>query len=753
MAEDREKIRVSFRVSSEASDAFAVVSVKGREALNELYVFDIVFSSTVTDLDLDRTLAARPELTLYPPGRQPLVYHGTLAALEYLHQHQDRAYYRAKLTPRLWLLTQLQGHRVHLDRGVRDFVADTLKDGGLDDGDFEFRLFQEYPARPLVCQYHETHFDFVSRWLEYYGLCFFFEQGPDQEKMIVTDTRLAHQYLPGWETVLYAPPEDLIQPADSPTVGYFVERRQAGPGAVMVKDYNYQRPGLDLLSRSSEPSDGEGLVYLYGEDFPDPDQGRLLVRVRNEEMRIQQAHYQGVGGACGLRPGCLFKLEGHFRPELDHDYLTASVEHRYQAEGAWSGATDDGNGRTGYHNIFSAINIERQYRPQRRTRWPRINGLLPARIDATGSGQYAELDAQGRYKVKLAFDRQSRPGGKNSPPIRMIQPYQGQNWGIHFPLHKDAEVMICFVDGNPDRPVIVGAAPNPETPSVVTERNRTQALLTTAGQNQFHINDRENHNRVHLRTPHQNTHLRLGAGEDDPDGIVMKTQGHRRVTVGKSDFQQVSGRYRETIGGDQTQTVGGDHVLKVKGDAKHVFQSGYDHKVVGDQVRMNTGPITLVTPKATDTYGKRTVTADDVHLTTTSPASRNSDSLEVKIKATDSVSLNFITSWGLTGFSHKNTLFSLEYDTLSTGLTLAAAKVYIGFCINLYLTRKDTTGLDFGIQLLKLGYCKNKVEMMAGKSDNCLDNWLNKGKDNESDGIKNTNSGSKNDVAAKTDVD
>jgi hypothetical protein len=313
--------------------------------------------------------------------------------------------------------------------------------------------------------------------------------------------------------------------------------------------------------------------------------------------------------------------------------------------------------------------------------------------------------------------------------------------------------MIGFVDGNPDRPVIVGAAPNPETPSVVTERNRTQALLTTAGQNQFHIDDRENHNRVHLRTPHQNTHLRLGAGEDDPDGIVMKTQGHRRVTVGKSDFQQVSGRYRETIGGDQTQTVGGDHVLKVKGDAKHVFQSGYDHKVVGDQVRMNTGPITLVTPKATDTYGKRTVTADDVHLTTTSPASRNSDSLEVKIKATDSVSLNFITSWGLTGFSHKNTLFSLEYDTLSTGLTLAAAKVYIGFCINLYLTRKDTTGLDFGIQLLKLGYCKNKVEMMAGKSDNCLDNWLNKGKDNESDGIKNTNSGSKNDVAAKTDVD
>ncbi|MCI5224989.1 MAG: hypothetical protein D3924_20555, partial [Candidatus Electrothrix sp. AR4] len=145
---------------------------------------------------------------------------------------------------------------------------------------------------------------------------------------------------------------------------------------------------------------------------------------------------------------------------------------------------------------------------------PSFSGALNARIDGHGSGEYAELDEQGRYKVILPFDTSGRGEGKASAWLRMMQPFTGQGYGMHFPLRKGSEVLLTFVDGNPDRPIISGAVPNPETRSVVDAENQDRSGFQTAGGSSFYSDDRPGHQNMMLKAGDNSSGLRIGAGSD-----------------------------------------------------------------------------------------------------------------------------------------------------------------------------------------------------------------------------------------------
>ena len=123
---------------------------------------------------------------------------------------------------------------------------------------------------------------------------------------------------------------------------------------------------------------------------------------------------------------------------------------------------------------------------------------MNAKVDASGSGQYAEIDEQGRYKLKLPFDRSESKGGKASRWVRMAQPYAGSDYGMHFPLHKDIEVLLTFIDGDPDRPIIAGSVPNPETGSPVTAQNLTKSMMRSCGANELHFDDQKGEENIFL---------------------------------------------------------------------------------------------------------------------------------------------------------------------------------------------------------------------------------------------------------------
>jgi type VI secretion system secreted protein VgrG len=282
------------------------------------------------------------------------------------------------------------------------------------------------------------------------------------------------------------------------------------PSHVLLKDYNYRKPQIEMKANAAASPEGFGTYYSYGDHFKTPDEGHALAAVRAEEILCRVKTWQGTSGVLNLEPALMFILVDHPLSGWNGRYMVVSVTHTGYQPGAGAKSAhlaDD----LGYRNNFTAIRADTQWRPERITPKPRICGVMHATIDGETSGQYAEIDAMGRYKVKLPFDLSDSRDGKASRFIRMAQPYSGAEYGMHFPLHKGVEVLLAHLDGDPDRPIIVGSVPNPDTASPVTGGNNTQCAIHTGGGNKITIEDTEGTQRIALCSPTSSTFFTMGA--------------------------------------------------------------------------------------------------------------------------------------------------------------------------------------------------------------------------------------------------
>jgi type VI secretion system secreted protein VgrG len=234
---------------------------------------------------------------------------------------------------------------------------------------------------------------------------------------------------------------------------------------------------------------------------------------------------------------------------------------------------------------------------------------MNAKIDAAGSGHYAELDAQGRYKVTLPLDTSGRSGGKATTWLRMAQPYGGTDHGMHFPLHKGTEVLLTCIDGDPDRPIIQAAVPNPETPSLVSENNPTQCCITTGGQNRIHMEDMKGGERILMHSPKSNTWLRMGTPNDPPaaaweheseggeaqSGVKLHTDAHIEVFAGSE---------ATTLFGNEFKFVGGSSEQVIVGNDTKIFLIFKEDIVAGLETGLKMGGQLEFTPLHTVLHGE-----------------------------------------------------------------------------------------------------------------------------------------------------
>ena len=524
MAIDETK-RFTFVSQGLPEDTFAVVEFKGTEGLSRLYEFDITLASDDPEIDLKGVLQ-NPAILTIKGSDQYLPIHGILGQFEQLHEVKGRYFYRALLVPRLWQADLYRENQLFLDKTVPDIIEEILKQAGLTTQDYELKLTRSYHQWEYICQYGETDFDFISRWMEREGIYFFFQQGEDNEKLIITDSSTAHEDIRGDSTIPFSPPSGIVPEKEA--IMAFICRQKRLPNKVILQDYNYRKPSLDLKAEAEVDSSGRGDVYFYGEHFKTPEQGNELAKIRAEEIRCRENVFHGEGTAPNLCPGFFCELEDHYRQSYNQKYLIVEVEHEgHQTGSFWAGIgkeSAEGEQKLTYANRFTAIPSDLQFRPERKTPKSRFYGTMNATIDAAGDGQYAELDDLGRYKVKLPFDQSDMDGGKASRWVRMSQPYAGAEQGMHFPLHKGTEVLLTFVDGDPDRPVIAGAVPNAETTSPVTAANQTESVIQTAGRNKIRFEDLLGSERIIMETPAANSWIRMGT-PNDPTYIEDKLKG------------------------------------------------------------------------------------------------------------------------------------------------------------------------------------------------------------------------------------
>lgn len=516
-----------------------VAGFRGTEALSSVYRIS-VFLIVPHDEEFDMTdaLGARARLDILP-GEYAL--HGLLADVELLNDFAKSGLFRATLVPELWQLSLTRHSRIFVDETIPQIITKVLLASGLHAADFKIDVQGAYKALDHVCQYQESNLDFISRWMEREGLYYYFEQGDDREILVITDYLQNHHALSP-KPVRYHPQSGGDTSAGA-SLESFTCKQARLPSAVHLKDYDYTKPSLEVTGAQPISSASLGEIHHYGENFLTPDEGKRLATVRSQEFLAREKVFQGEGRVYNLRSGYTFLLDDHPRAGFNADYLVTSLEHF----GNQSGNSTDL--RKLMHLPFdepyrchvTCIPAKTQFRALRTTAIPRIYGVEEAVIDAGDGHPYAEIDSHGRYKVKIKFDESDLDSGQASMWVRMLQPHGGDIEGFHFPLRKGTEVLLVFMGGDPDRPVITGVAHNAHNPSAVTVANSTKNVIQTGGRNRFEMEDQEGGQYIWLNTPPLDTFFYMGA-TFQAHNLILSTKGLGQIFTGNNLDITVQGK-------------------------------------------------------------------------------------------------------------------------------------------------------------------------------------------------------------------
>jgi type VI secretion system secreted protein VgrG len=501
-------------------DAVKLFELGGREAISQLFGFEVHLVTTdPAGLDEEAVLASPAVLVFERGGNEVRRVGGMIASVQdRLESETVHAAYTLSFVPRAYRLTLVTTSEIFMDLSVPDIVKKKLERAGLVSGDdFELRL-GSYPSREFVVQYQETDLAFVSRLAEHLGIYFFFEQSDDKDVIVFADKNSGSKPIAGDAHVAFR------SRGERTGVHALSSLTKTVPSRYVVKDYNYRTPGVALLAQASQ-TDGGGYIVEYGAHFKTPDEGAKIAQVRAEELRASRKVFTGTSDAQALAAGATFKLEGHARGDVE--LLLTEVTHR-----AVQGALGMGGaGEHKYENEFQAIPYETQYRPPRITPKPRVPGVITGTIDAAAKGPYAELDGDGRYRVRFMFDTGDAGDGKASRLVRMAQPHSGGGYGMHFPLRSGVEVILAFVEGDPDRPIIAGTVPNPASPGPVGSKNAARNIIRTGGNNEINMDDTGGSERIKFSSPFGDTVIQLGAPNEPEEGVAITTKKQYSAVV------------------------------------------------------------------------------------------------------------------------------------------------------------------------------------------------------------------------------
>ncbi|MGE4558168.1 MAG: type VI secretion system Vgr family protein [Desulfovibrionaceae bacterium] len=243
-----QETRFTFTSKAYPHTKFSVVSFKGTEGLSTCYRFTIILATDDFNLDLRAVLDSPATFSIRRreddvPGREftEIPYHGYIMKFEELQSKGDLCFYRAHLVPRFWWLSLTRRNQIMLDKNLTEAIEIVLKDGGVTVYDYKLALREQYPMREYICQYEETHMNFVSRWMEWAGMYYYFEQGEDAEVLVITDSAIAHGPMPHGEDMVDAPPSGLDTPFLEEIVSQFYCRR-FGAGCAVEPCRAYATP-------------------------------------------------------------------------------------------------------------------------------------------------------------------------------------------------------------------------------------------------------------------------------------------------------------------------------------------------------------------------------------------------------------------------------------------------------------------------------------------------------------------------------
>ena len=381
-----------------------------------------------------------------------------------------------------------------------------LRKHGLEGPDFEFRLSREYPSRELITQWRETDLEFIQRLLAEVGIYWRYEMDSRLEQDVVIFQDSQQQY----EFGVTLPLRNQAGMSDSgqESIWDIQTAYNVVSGRVATRDYNYREaltPQDSTESISSQEGITAGEIYHYAEPFltagdtESTESGAYFARLRHERILNTQYHVTGHSSSPHLAPGQVLETDGSLPDVVKEGIVITTVR-------------TSGSRKSSFTLTFEGIPYSETvcYRPALLSR-PVISGSLPARVESTQKGDTCSwLDQEGRYRVKLDFDRNSTEQGYAYLWLRLAKPYAGDTYGFHSPLLDGTEVAVVFDGGDPDRPYIAYALHDSEHPDHVTRDNHTRNVWRTPANNKLRMEDKRQEEHIKLATEYGKSQLNMG---------------------------------------------------------------------------------------------------------------------------------------------------------------------------------------------------------------------------------------------------
>lgn len=559
----KERTVLELRVGSLVEDDLRVSRVHGREALSEPYLFEVDFEPRSGDpLELADLVGADAQLSLRRSDGPERLVHGLATAVELVEVRVKRPRYRLRLEPRLALLGQTEDSRIFQGLTVPEIVKKVLDEWEVAHAFGEKRqagpggLAASYPKREYCVQYRETDLAFVSRLLEEEGIAWLFDHADGAHTLVLADVPGAFQPIAGDPSLPFRDP-DVVHGSDDEHVHGNVRGERVQTDKATLRDFDFVRPGLKIEEPARSPKDGELEAYEYRLGYGDPGPLKRLSRVRLEEARLGADLTEGRSNSLRLAPGCTFEVADPPAPRLGGKLQLLWVG----CEAWW----EEGSDSAEYQCRFVAQPQGLSYRPPRRTPRPVISGTQTA-VVVGPAGEEIGTDEHGRIKLQFHWDRLGKKDDRSSCFVRVAQPWGGPAWGgLRLP-RMGQEALVRFLDGDPDRPLVVGAVynathvPPVQLPDDKTRSlNRSDSSIGGGGFNELRLEDLKG-----------SEHLFLHAQKDERIVVEndkrQEVHASERLEVGKDRTRKVGKNQSLSVGVDDVAAVGGNQSLTVSGN-------------------------------------------------------------------------------------------------------------------------------------------------------------------------------------------
>ena len=517
--------------------------------------------------------------------------------------------YRAAVVPTLWVLSLEQDCRIFQENTVPEIVKIVLKEGGIPEERIEFRLRGTYEPREYCVQYRETDLNFISRLLEEEGIFYSFEHRNDSHTMIFGDSTINYEPIRGNPKLVFNPPEDMA--TEEEYVFKFSLSRRLCTGKSTLRDFNFKRPALDLTCKDQVQCKFQPEIYDYPGEYADVDRGNRLAKVRLQETVIYKDTADGQSCCPRMTAGYKFTLGAHEIENFNREYLVVEAFH-FGSQSQVLEERSGGNPVPTYENRFVAIPADVVFRSKRTTPQPIMEGVQTA-IVVGPPGEEIYTDMHGRVKVQFHWDREGKYDEHSSCWIRVSQLWAGAGWGAMFIPRIGHEVIVDFVEGDPDRPIITGRVYNAlNKPPYPLPDGKTKSTIKSEssfggyGSNEFRFEDAEGDEEIYL---HAQKDYSI-AIENDKNQAVGHNETH---SVKKNRSTSIGANESLSVGESRSKYIGGEENCTIKKDGTRTYLDGNEKITLQKGNRELTIELGGQTVKAPT--GKYSLEAKDVKIT------------------------------------------------------------------------------------------------------------------------------------------